>query len=281
MANMLFGEGLEETVDETSLFTEDVDSDGESETYAWVRNFIDLQEWIGQRKVQSLSASTYTLVNKDYEGTVGIPVKALKRDRIGIYKNAFRMLGRAAARHRPTKIWELFALGETAKGHDDVSFFNATHPGENGQAAWSNFVAGGGAAWYLLDLSKIIKPFIAQIEQEPQLVAKDRPTDDNVFFNRELLYGVDYSAAFGYTLPQLARASKATLDAAALNAGIQAMMELKGDTGKPLGIMPTHLVVGPSNRAVAKTIIEAERNADGSTNTNFRALDLMVSAHLA
>ena len=61
--------------------------------------------------------------------------------------------------------------------------------------------------------------------------------------------------------------------AAAVN---EAMMAFKSDEGRPLGIMPNLLVVGPTNRAAAKTVIEVEKNAAGADNINYKAVDILV-----
>jgi len=61
--------------------------------------------------------------------------------------------------------------------------------------------------WFLLDTSRALKPFIVQMRKRPQLVRKDKVTDDNVFFFKKLLYGVDYRGNAGYGLWQLAAAS--------------------------------------------------------------------------
>ncbi len=279
--NAHFRQGLEGVSLTWQTFADLVPSDGESETYGWLRDIVAIREWIGQRVIQSLSQSAYTLVNKGWEGTVGVPAKAIKRDRIGIYAKPFDALGKAIGTHPNVQVWALFAQGETRNGFDGVTFFNAAHPGAEGQPTYSNTGGGAGDAWYLVDNSQFIKPFIYQLEQAPEFVAKDKPGDDNVFFEQQLIYGVDYSAAFGYTLPQLARLDKNALSATTFDAGIQAMMELNDDRGEPLGIAPTHLVVGPSNRALGKALIEAEKLASGATNTNFQAVELVVSPHLA
>src|SRR4029079_11507021 len=57
--------------------------------------------------------------------------------------------------------------------------------------------------WYLLDTSKPIKPFIAQLRKAPQLVQRFSVTDDNVFWQKTYIYGSDYRGAAGSTLPFL------------------------------------------------------------------------------
>lgn len=54
--------------------------------------------------------------------------------------------------------------------------------------------------WYLFASGGPIKPFIHQVRRPMQFVPKDKPGDDNVFTNKEFLYGVDSREAFGVAL---------------------------------------------------------------------------------
>ena len=63
--------------------------------------------------------------------------------------------------------------------------------------------------WYLLDSTKPIKPIIAQIRKQPQLVALTDPTTENVFFRKKFIYGVDSRGNAGFSLPFLAAKAKA------------------------------------------------------------------------
>ena len=58
--------------------------------------------------------------------------------------------------------------------------------------------------WYLLGMKGGMKPVGVQRRALPQLVAKDAVTDDNVFFNKEFVYGTDARGAAFLTLPHLA-----------------------------------------------------------------------------
>ncbi len=44
----------------------------DSETYAWLGDIPGMREWIGDREIQNLTASGYTIRNKDFELTIGI-----------------------------------------------------------------------------------------------------------------------------------------------------------------------------------------------------------------
>ena len=68
----------------------------------------------------------------------------------------------------------------------------------------------------------------------------------------------------GFGLWQLAFASKATLDDAAFEDAYQRMMSIKSDQGRPLGVKPAQLFVGPSNRAAANRVINVASKAVSS-----------------
>lgn len=55
-------------------------------------------------------------------------------------------------------------------------------------------------AWYLLDNSGMIKPFIIQERQAPTFVYLNNPTDSNVFWKKEYIFGVDSRSAYDVTL---------------------------------------------------------------------------------
>jgi phage major head subunit gpT-like protein len=55
-------------------------------------------------------------------------------------------------------------------------------------------------AWYLMDASRAIRPFVWQLRQAPTFTWKNRPEDDNVFMRDELLYGVTARGNAGFGL---------------------------------------------------------------------------------
>jgi phage major head subunit gpT-like protein len=63
-------------------------------------------------------------------------------------------------------------------------------------------------AWYLLDLSRPIKPFIFQKKTSPVLTALDQLTSEKVFNEKKAVYGVDYEGNVGPSLPFLVAKSK-------------------------------------------------------------------------
>lgn len=76
----------------------------------------------------------------------------------------FDDLGRMAAEFPDQLFAELIAAGFTDSCYDGQPFFDGDHPvktsPEGNAVTVSNYQDGDGPAWYLLDLSRGVRPFI-------------------------------------------------------------------------------------------------------------------------
>lgn len=63
-------------------------------------------------------------------------------------------------------------------------------------------------AWYLLDVTRPVMPFLFQLRQAAEFVWRNRPDDERVFMNKEFLFGVDARGNTGVSLWFLAAKSK-------------------------------------------------------------------------
>ncbi|PTP90090.1 Mu-like prophage major head subunit gpT family protein [Vibrio splendidus] len=249
------------------------------ETYAWLGEFSRLREWIGERQINRMKQHGYALANKKFEATEAIPREYVEDDTYGVLMPKFQDMGHAAATHPDEMLFALLAGGFDSKCYDGQNFFDTDHPvGETGkEKSVSNMQAGSGDPWYLLDTSRPLKPFIYQQRKDYKLTNKtDAANSDHVYMLDEFLYGIDARGNWGYGFWQQAFASKADLTENNFNSGVQTMMSVKSDQDRPLGIMPKLLIVGPSNRAKAKAVVEAEHKANGGSNTNWKAVDVLV-----
>lgn len=61
--------------------------------------------------------------------------------------------------------------------------------------------------WYLFCTKRHIKPFVYQEREAAKLICKNKETDDNVFFDDEIIYGTKARYNVGYGLWQLAYGS--------------------------------------------------------------------------
>ena len=261
-----------------------VPSTDSAEEYGWLGATTGFREWVGDRVAQNLELHGYTIKNKSFENTVKVPATAVSDDKYGVYSPVFAQLGQDAKRHPAKLIYNLLAAGFATKCFDGQFFFDTDHPvlDANGvEQSVSNTGGGAGTAWYLLDTTRIIRPIILQMRKDYQFVSKDMPTDDNLFWGNELVYGADARLNVGYGLWQLAYASKQTLNAASLNAAIAAMANFKGDNGDPLGIKPSLLVVPFALRETALKLVTAELSTNGETNINKNAVDVLITSWLS
>ena len=125
--NTLFNKAFEEVA---PLYTEVATvtpSTTDSETYAWLGDIPGMREWIGDREIQNLTASDYTIKNKDFELTVGVDRNAIEDDKIGLYNPSVQMLGQSAAAHPDELIFALLAGGFSEKCYDGQPFFSDAH----------------------------------------------------------------------------------------------------------------------------------------------------------
>lgn len=264
-------------------FTLTVPSTTAQEVYAWLGSTTRFREWLGDRVIQNLGTHDYTIKNKTFENTVGVPREAIEDDTYGIYTPMMAQLGQDAAQHPGELVYELLAGGFTGIGYDGQPFFDTDHPVTNAAGAEtsvSNFQGGAGTPWFLLDTTRVIKPLILQKRKDYSFVPMDQEKDENVFMRKEYVYGVDARLNAGYGLWQLAYASRQTLDAANFNAAYAAMQSMTGDRGKKLGIRPKLLVVPATLRTAALEVVKAERNAAGATNINRDVVDVLVTPWL-
>ena len=251
-----------------------VPSSTREETYGWLGQFPKMREWAGDRIIKGLAAQSYKIKNRDFEQTISVGRNDVQDDQYGLLSPMFGEMGRSAAEFPDELCMELLAAGFTTECYDGEYFFDTDHPvGGNGAdlpaTTVSNFQGGSGSPWFLLDCSRPLKPLIFQ-ERMPlgNLVRKDQPTDDNVFMRKEFIYGSDGRCNVGFGLWQMAFASKEDLTAANYEAARAAMSALKGDAGRPLGIKPDTLVVGPSLEGAALRLLNNGSRVETVGNTS-------------
>lgn len=261
-----------------------VPSTADAENYGWMKEMPGMREWIGKRVIHNLESTAAKLINKHYEHTIGVDADHIRDDKLGIYAPMFSIQGEIAGRHPDQLVWGLLPTGFAVKGFDGQYFFDTDHVGYDAtgaEVAWSNTGGGAGAPWFLMDLSRnFMKPLIFQDRSPTNFVSLDRDTDLNAFMDRQFLYGVDARYVAGFGFHQLAYGSKATLDAASFAAARLVLETQKRPDGTPLPVMATHLVCGPTNRAAAEAILKKEYLTAGETNTNYKAVELVVNPFL-
>ena len=141
-------------------------------------------------------------------------------------------------------------------------------------------------AWYLLDVSRPLKPFIFQERTTPELQVITNPDNDTVFMKDKIPYGIRYRCNGGYGFWQQAVCCTDDLTADNFELALATMQGFKADGGRPLGLgfggkAGTLLVVPPTLQADARKILVAERDDMGASNIWFDAATIVVSPWLA
>lgn len=277
--SILFNEAFTGAARQWPLVAMEAPSAGRSVDYKWLGDFPTMREWIGDRVIKDLSAFEYSIANKPFEATIEVDRDDIEDDQIGVYRPMIQGLAQTAAQHPDLLVFALLAAGFATACYDGKYFFGSDHP--VGETDVSNTGGGSGTPWYLLDLSRPIKPIILQVRKRPQFVAQDRPDDENVFMRKKFRYGVEDRKNVGFGLWQLAYGSKQTLDATNYAAARAAMMSFKNENGVPLGIVPTHVVIPPTLESAGRTLLEAQTGASGASNPWYNSAKLVVVPWLA
>lgn len=282
--NTVFQQAFDGAASDWSKVAMPVPSTTSQEVYPWLGQTTRFREWIGDRVIQNLMTHDFTIKNKPFENTVGVDREAIEDDTYGVYKPVMAQMGLDAKQHPDELVFGLLKQGTTKTCYDGQYFFDTDHPVllENGQiGSVSNFKAGTGPTWYLLDMTRVVKPIILQQRKPYTFVPMDQETDEVVFSAKTYRYGVDARCNVGFALWQLAYASQDPLNEDSYQAAREAMTSMKGDNGRPLGIRPSLLVVPPMYEGAGRKILHADANSYGATNVWKGSADLLTTPWLA
>ncbi len=265
--NTQFQAGLATAASVSEPMVTTVNSSTKVETYGFLGDLPIFRQWLGEKRIRSLAEKAYALTNVNFEATLGIHKDKIKDDNLGLYGPIVSGWGQDAGQLRDRLAFEALRDGHIRPCYDGQNYFDTDHPVDAAGAPTTN-MSGADAVqpWFLLDLSKPLKPILYQDREAPHFEMVTDPKDSHVFKTGEYLMGGEARGAAGYTLWQLAH---------------RAMAALKNDEGEPLGIRPTHIVVGASNRAAAKTLFDAQNKAGGASNIYFKDVVIIDAPRLA
>ncbi len=266
----------------------EIPSTSKSTTYGWLGKFPQFREWVGDRVINDMAASSYVITNKPFESTVGVDRDDIEDDNIGIYKPLMQEMGRAAVVFPDELVFPLLDGGIANECYDGQNFFDTDHPvyanadGTGDVTSVANYDDNAGSTepmWFLLDTTRAIKPFIYQNRRSMQFQQMTQASDEKVFTSKLYRYGVDCRANAGYGFWQMAYASRKPLTAANVWAAYSAMRGFKADGGKPLGIKPNLLVVRGIHEQAAREALKATVSG-GEANTLSGVLTPLVADFL-
>ncbi|HGW8460450.1 TPA: Mu-like prophage major head subunit gpT family protein [Klebsiella pneumoniae] len=254
----------------------EVPSGSASNTYGWLSDLPGIKEWVGDRQLALLSQQGYTIPNKTWENSIRVKRENIEDDQIGQYSVIAQAFGQQIAEFPDTLSFPLLVAGFTTLCFDGQNFFDTDHPMAGG--TYSNIVGDGtetGEPWFLIDESQVLKPIIYQKRRAFDFKSLDDLNSEHTFLQNEFLFGVDGRCNVGFGFWQTACASRAPLTTANYEKAVKVLQGMKRDSGSPLGIRPTTLVVGPNNRAAAKKIIDAMLVDGGDSNIYYKDVDIV------
>ena len=255
----------------------EVPSSAGSNIYAWMGNFPRLRKWLGDRQHKNLKASKFELVNDDYEGTVDVARNDIKDDQYGIYATNMAELGASSAALPDELVFSVLAAGHSTECYDGQYLLDTDHPYQDTTKANYDGTSGTiSTLWCLMDTTRPMKPLIYQQREACQLRAPKADDFDEIE-HRTLVWRVDGRMVAGPGLWQLVYGSTNNLTEANFNAAMAVMMALESDEKAKLGITPNLLVCGPSRRAEALALIEAQYTSSGASNPNYKAVEVLIT----
>lgn len=128
----LFFEELEAVESWSSNIAAEFGSDQDVETYAGLTNVPMPREWIGGRQAKQMAQRSLTITNKDWEATLAIATKDLRRDKTDQIRARIAALAQGAARHKEKLLSDYIAAGAAstygyAYTGATTTFFSSTH----------------------------------------------------------------------------------------------------------------------------------------------------------
>lgn len=264
-----FQQGFESLGSDGALYEQfctSVPSTGAAEIYPFLKGLPRLREWIGERVVHSLDGAEFSIKNRKFELTEGISRDVIEDDAHGLYTPVFEEFGRSSREHPNELAAEI--LDSNPKCYDGASLFGShVVLNDKGQEALvSNDIGGNGAAWYVMDLTRVIKPLIFQKRRDYKFRAMTDLNSERVFMADKFLLGVDARVNAGPGLWQLAVRCKEPFSSETYEAARKRLQELKGDHGRPLGLRHSHTMVPNNFEGAALRVLNNAQAANGSTN---------------
>lgn len=286
-------QGAYDTSEDTdvSLFTTSMPLSTRSMRFDFLKDDHEFKKWSGQRTFKQLDNAKYELSYEEWEWGLQVLRRDIIDHMVGPYSmNAFSA-GRAARLLVPRLVTNALQDGadSTALCYDGQPFFDTEHPvGNDGDISLvSNYYNAGETAadspWYLMDLSRPIKPIIHLEREAAKFYSFTNLTDPNVFLNKTFLFAADASHGTGYGLWQTCFRSEIDPTVNKVRAIDFAMRDLRADNKnedgrrRKLGIRPTHLVYGAGQRDRIEMLIKSPQlPGDWDTDPlDFGATDTM------
>ena len=236
-----------------------------------------IREWLGDRVIHSMKTGGFSIENKPFEGTIGIDRDDIDDDQFGIFNIGIQQLGKNAADFPDILVFGLLKKGATTKCWDGQNFFDTDHETSDADGKTISYAnistpqegETAGPMWFLFDTTQPLQPMIFQNRRDFSITSKTALDDDNVFRNKQFLWGTDGRCNAGFGLWQLAYASTRPLNSQTYGAARAAMASQRRIDGTPYGITPNILMVPSALEGQANGLMTSSQIAvlapDGKT----------------
>jgi phage major head subunit gpT-like protein len=141
-----------------------ITSDQAIENYAWLGSAPALREFIGGRQPAELAEVSFTISNKDYEGSIKIQSKDMRRDKLGMIAIRVNQLADRALDHPARLLSALIIAGESTLCYDGQYFFDTDHA-EGASGTQSNKITSTAAAPADPTVAEFSKAVVKAIQQ--------------------------------------------------------------------------------------------------------------------
>jgi phage major head subunit gpT-like protein len=109
-----------------------VPSGSSQNNYDWLDRFPKMRKWIGDKIIRAMKANTYTVVNDDFEATVGVRRNDIEDDNLGIYAPMAQDAGYSAKTLPDEIVSDLKNNAFVNTCYDGQYFYDTDHPVEDG-----------------------------------------------------------------------------------------------------------------------------------------------------
>lgn len=236
------------------------------EVYPFLKALPRLREWIGDRVIHNLEGGDFSIKNRKFELTEGVSRDSIEDDTYGLYSPIYEEFGRSSREHPNELASEVLAAN--SKCYDGAKLFGShvVINDKGREAEVSNDMGGMGPAWYVMDLTRAIKPVVFQKRREYDFRALTDLYSERVFMTDNFLFGVDARVNAGPGLWQLIVRCREPLNADTYEAARARLQELKGDHGRPLTLRHSHTMVPNGMEGAARRVLNNTQAANGATN---------------
>ncbi len=264
------------------MFATVVPSTTAVEVYPWLKSLPRMREWLGDRVIHGLEGADFSIRNRKFELTAGVPRDNIEDDTYGLWAPVFQEFGRSSREH-PNEL-SVEMLEANPECFDGQPLFDADHPvldAGGAEVSVSNDMGGAGDAWYVMDCSRAIKPVVFQRRRDYNFRALTDLMDSKIFMTDEFMFGTDARVSAGPGLWMLVVRCNETFSATSYKAAREALQAMKGDHGRPLGLRHTHTMVPTSMEGAARKVLQNQLATGGETNEWANTSELILNPWLA